>query len=222
MSQKLNFQYFKELAAKRNHKVLTMDEYKNIHSKIVFSCDACGSHFETTGHSYKNAKQIGCPKCKKLITSATHKNKVTSNETKKLIGLKASQRVDSLLGITGKNHPAWKGGYSRDLKFPSTQNYLWKNTLKKVYHYKCVLTGTTLNFVCHHLNSWNAYPEQRFKISNGVLIARNIHSDFHSIYKFGNNTEEQFQEFCQYKYNIDWFTFKKKYFKEFQENNTIW
>ena len=153
----------------------------------------------------------GCPKCKKTITSITHKNKITTLETRKLIGLKASQRVGSLLGRIGKNHPAWKGGYARDFRNPSTQDYSWKKNVLKVYNYKCALTLCTSNLVCHHLNGWNAYPEQKFDISNGVVITREIHSKFHTAYKFGSNTEIQFIQFCSFEYNIDWLTLKKQY-----------
>lgn len=199
---------FEKIASQRNHSVLSTNNYKNIHSKIRVFCYSCESSFETTAHSYKNAKQTGCPECKKHITSITHKNKVTTSETKKLISLKASQRVGNLLGVTGKNHPAWKGGYGRSLNIPSTQEYFWKKKVLKAYNYKCALTGSTSNLVCHHLNGWNAYPKQRFDVLNGVVLAKEIHSKFHTVYKFGNNTETQFIEFCSLQYNVDWLTLK--------------
>jgi hypothetical protein len=211
MSKKLTLVDFKKIALQRNHCVISMNNYKNIHSKIILFCYTCESIFETTAHSYKNAKQTGCPECKKLVTSIIHKNKITTLETRKLISLKASQRVGSLLGVTGKNHPAWKGGYGRNLKTPSTQEYFWKKEVLKAYNYKCALTGSTSNLVCHHLNGWNAYPKQRFDVSNGVVITREIHSKFHNFYKFGNNTEIQFIEFCNLQYTIDWLFLKKQY-----------
>lgn len=177
-------------------------------------------HLETTAHSYRNAKRTGCPECKKLITSITHKNKIPTVKTRKLIGLKASQRVGTLLNVTGKNHPAWKGGYGRSFSTPSTQEYIWKKDVLKVYNYKCALTGSTRNLVCHHLNGWNAYPNQRFDVTNGVVVTREVHSKFHIAYKFGNNTQAQFQNFCGLQYTIDWFSLKKIYLN-FNEK-TIW
>jgi hypothetical protein len=215
MSKKLTCQYFEKLATERNHSVVAPGEYKNIHTTILFVCYTCQSYFVTTGHSYKNAKQTGCPECKKNLISAFQKNRITSDETKKLIALKASQRSGSLLGVSGKFHPAWKGGYGRDLNATSTEDYIWKNTLRKVFRYKCVLTGENSRLVCHHLNSWNAYPNQRFDLTNGVLLTREVHSTFHKRYKFGNNTEEQFEEFCKINYGIDWFYLKEMFIHEY-------
>lgn len=209
MSKKLTLKDFAIMTSERTHCVISMNNYKNIHSKITFFCYVCESIFETTAHSYRNAKRTGCPECKKLITSITHKNKIPTVETRKLIGLKASQRVGTLLNVTGKNHPAWKGGYGRSFSTPSTQEYIWKKDVLKVYNYKCALTGSTRNLVCHHLNGWNAYPNQRFDVSNGVVVTREVHSKFHIAYKFGNNTEAQFQNFCGLQYTIDWFSLKK-------------
>lgn len=214
MCKKLTIKDYQKLATERNHDVLTMNKYKNVHSKIEFICHTCSSCFSTTGQSYKNAKQTGCPTCKKRKVSVTHKYKVLSDATKKLIGLKASQRVGSLVGVFGKNHPAWKGGYGRDLKVPSTQDYLWKNTLRKVYKAKCALTNVKVNLQCHHLNAWNAYPEQRFDIFNGVVLSKAVHLKFHAKYKLGNNTEKQFIEFCKL-YSIDWLPLKTRFFEAF-------
>ncbi len=215
MSKKLTAKDFQKLATERNHGLITMNNYKNIHSsKIQFICHTCGLCFSTSGHSYKNAKRTGCPACKKLILSVTHKYKILSDTTKKLIGLKASQRVGSLFGVTGENHPAWKSGYSRDLNATSTENYLWKNTLKKIYKYQCVLTKVKVDLHCHHLNAWNAYPEQRFNILNGVVLTKAVHYKFHAKYKFGNNTERQFIDFCKI-YSIDWLPLKMKLFETF-------
>lgn len=209
MSKSLTLEYFKTIAECRNHSVLNMTDYKNVHSKIAIFCHTCDSAFKTTGQSYKNAKKSGCPECKKLIISSTHKGKVTSDATKKLIGLKASKRVGSLSGIFGKEHPAWKGGYGRDFKSPSHEDYVWKNGVRTLYNGKCALTGKHKNLVCHHLNGWNATPDQRFAIANGVLLEASVHSDFHIRYKFGNNTEEQFIDYCKLYYDIDWFKIKR-------------
>nr|YP_009105650.1 putative HNH homing endonuclease [Xylochloris irregularis]AIT94376.1 putative HNH homing endonuclease [Xylochloris irregularis] len=86
-----------------------------------------------------------------------------------------------------------------------------------MYHYRCALTGKTESLVCHHLNSWNTYPEQRFEISNGVLLARSVHADFHITYKFGNNIEKQFEDFCRSNYKIDWLRLKKNTLKNFMK-----
>ena len=57
--------------------------------------------------------------------------------------------------------------------------------------------GVNLN--AHHLNGWNAFPEQRFDLDNGVTLCTDCHKDFHSQYGYGDNTREQFNEYAASK-----------------------
>jgi hypothetical protein len=123
MTRKLTKEDIEEIATTRNHSVKSFENYENVHSKIQIHCNTCSTTWETTVHKYKNAKKTGCPECKKRTTSETHKGKVTSAETKRKIGEKASQRPGSLTGQTGVNHPRYKGGVARDLKKPSFEDY---------------------------------------------------------------------------------------------------
>ena len=118
---------------------------------MKFKCLTCHANFETTVHSYKNAKKTGCPTCKQLITSKTHSGKIISKETRLLIGQKASQRPGSLLGVTGENHPRFSGGYGRDFNNRSTLDYKWINEIKHLFQRSCALTGSKTELVCHHL-----------------------------------------------------------------------
>lgn len=165
-------------------------------------------------HKYKNAPKTGCPECKKRITSQTHQGKVTSEETKRKIGAKASQRPGSLKGKTGPLHPRFKGGYARDLKNPSTADFAWKTEVRKRCGYRCVITLEKAKpgerFACHHLNSFNLFEDQRYLPENGVYLKRDIHLEFHKAYKFKDNTEAQFAEFCLTRYNINWEDRKKQ------------
>lgn len=49
--------------------------------------------------------------------------------------------------------------------------------------------------VAHHLNSWDKHREQRFNEDNLVCILEELHKEFHSIYGYGNNTKDQYNEF---------------------------
>lgn len=70
-----------------------------------------------------------------------------------LISHKASLRPGSLLGIKGKNHPRWKGGYARDKNYKSNKDYEWKNAVKKRCNYMCIVTGQKEKLVSHHIDS---------------------------------------------------------------------
>jgi hypothetical protein len=140
MSKRVTKEDLQEIATERNHEVVGLENYKNVHSKVTIQCNNCSSVFTTTAHSYKNAKKTGCPECKKLIASQTHKGKVTSEETKQKIGKKASERPGSLTGRTGSLHPRSKGGLVRDNKNPSTADYNWKNSVRKRCNHTCIVS----------------------------------------------------------------------------------
>jgi len=213
MTKKLTQAELEQLAKERNHALICSDfsnEYKNVHSTMKFRCLTCNTEFKSTVHSYKNAKKTGCPTCKKESISTAQTNKIVSEQTRKLIGTKVSARPGSLVNVKGENHPRYKGGYGRDTTRPSTVDYEWMNAVKKRCNFSCVITGSKTNIVCHHLEAWNSRPELRYVISNGICLRRDLHKEFHDLYKYGNNTEEQFADYCQKKHSIDWYKLKKK------------
>ena len=46
----------------------------------------------------------------------------------------------------------------------------------------------------HHLDGYNWCIEKRTDETNGITLCENCHKNFHSIYGFGGNTKEQFEE----------------------------
>jgi hypothetical protein len=208
MTKKLTKEDLQTIAVQRNHCVVSFENYENIHSPLTLQCHTCSIEFTTTVHSYKNAKNPGCPGCKKAIASKTHKVKVTSEETKQKIGKKASERPGSLTGRTGSLHPRSKGGLARDSKSPSTEDYCWKNSVRKRCNSTCVVSlekqkNHQKGFACHHLNSYDIHVHQRYCVENGVFLTKKIHKQFHDMYGYGKNTESQFVDFCWCVFHID-------------------
>lgn len=127
----------------------------------------------------------------------------------------------------GKEHPNWKGGPEL-IEYLRKSLYSWKKQVMERDGYKCVLTGDT-NFVIHHLNGFNIYVDETFnelnlprlehiddytqeqietivntllskhRLEDGITISQKLHNEFHTIYGRGNNTKEQFVDFCKTK-----------------------
>jgi hypothetical protein len=193
--------------------------YQDAGSTVDLTCHTCGNDFSTTWRSYKSAKKTGCPHCKKVTTSQTHRGKVVSAETRRLIGEKASVRPGSLTGQFGQDHPRFTGGYGRNLQERSTLDYVWLNGVRKVCKNRCVVTGEKEGLEAHHLDSWNVNVNSRYDISNGVLLKKEIHRKFHNMYKYGNNTEAQFAEFLQKEFGKNWEVLKKALHKHSTSSN---
>lgn len=203
MSKRLTIDDLKLLVESRNHKIISMDDYTGVKSKVKFFCNTCNNSFITSVASYKNSRKTGCTHCKKISISQIHKGKEVSTETRTLLSKKAKGRVGSLKGKYGTNHPAWKGTPARDFHNPSTDYYIWRQAVTKRFNRTCAITGKKSRLVVHHLYSWNAYPDKRYNITNGILLHREVHKSFHNQYGYGNNTEEQFSQFIKEQYGME-------------------
>lgn len=128
--------------------------------------------------------------------------------------------------MKGEGHPNWKGGESEVIDHFRKILFAWKRQVLIRDGFNCVLSQRHDNLVVHHLLSFNsiiaAASEQtslpilrRIKdysqedltrleeavlnlhpLSNGITLTREIHNSFHQQYGKGNNTVEQFIEFC--------------------------
>jgi len=74
----------------------------------------------------------------------------------------------------------------------------WANEVKQRDHHTCQICGRRgVELNSHHMNSWNAFPEERYDVENGVSLCVFHHEDFHRKYGHGNNTRAQYEEYEQ-------------------------
>ena len=65
MAKKLTIQHFQQLCESRNHVLVNVSNQETPNKgKMTVHCNTCNTNFTTSAHSYKNARQTGCPQCK--------------------------------------------------------------------------------------------------------------------------------------------------------------
>lgn len=102
----------------------------------------------------------------------------------------------------GKNNPNYNPNKTDeereiDRNYPEYTQFI-KDVMARD-NYTCQITGkeSTRDLAVHHIDSYNWCKEKRTDIDNGIVLCTEIHNLFHSIYGFGNNTEEQFNDFLE-------------------------
>ena len=77
------------------------------------------------------------------------------------------------------------------------RNVEWRKAVYDRDGYSCQACGDGKggNLVAHHKDAWRSSKEKRFDIGNGVTCCEKCHKEFHSIFGYGDNTEEQWGVF---------------------------
>ena len=143
--------------------------------KIV-KCDNCGRELHITLSEYKNHKHHFC--------------------SKECYG--KWKRVQ----VQGENNPAYKPEltdeyrqqYIEDKRVGSKMDE-WRKQVFERDNYTCQHCGKeTHNNRVHHKDGYNWCIDRRHDVDNGVTLCKECHDEFHHIYGYGNNTEQQFNE----------------------------
>nr|YP_009185207.1 putative HNH homing endonuclease [Bracteacoccus giganteus]YP_009185246.1 putative HNH homing endonuclease [Bracteacoccus giganteus]ALO63559.1 putative HNH homing endonuclease [Bracteacoccus giganteus]ALO63561.1 putative HNH homing endonuclease [Bracteacoccus giganteus] len=140
---------------------------------------------ETTYHNYLRAR-TGLPCCGKQRVSQKLQHRVFSEESRQKLSISMKQ--------VWATKPRAKD--PRD-----SINYdLWRKKAQQLGDYKCAITGTRpLNLAVHHLYSMSHFPSIMYDADNSVLLDREIHKEFHSIWHYRTpNTIDQFMQFLDY------------------------
>lgn len=100
----------------------------------------------------------------------------------------------------GENNPNWNPNKT-DEEREDDRSYLeykeWRTSVYEKDNYTCQCCGSNKSgtFNAHHKDGYNWCIERRLDITNGVTLCEDCHNEFHHIYGYGYNTEQQWEEF---------------------------
>lgn len=126
-----------------------------------------------------------------------------------------------------RKDPNALSNYTSIIKFVQANNTEWKKNSMERCGFKCVISGGAFNDIHHlyaknlilsqalknegidsppDINTCSedlkdrilsAFISEQSKYPLGVCLSKHLHTRFHVMYGFGNNTPEQFDEFCR-------------------------
>lgn len=134
---------------------------------------------------------------------------ITKGEFRQYVGLK---KIDGKnycapcyhrLFLSGENNVNWNLNLSDEDRLSDRKYLEYTEFVRRVIkrdNYTCHYCGKRNNNIeVHHLDGYNWCKEKRVDDTNGVTLCADCHKAFHSIYGYGNNTKEQFEEWIDKK-----------------------
>lgn len=154
---------------------------------VEAKCEKCGDAFL----KIKSKSSIFCGKrCANLGKNNPRYGRKMSLRHRAIIS-----RVNS-----GKRHPRYNK-YLTDIERVQNRDYKeYHNWRVKVFNrdnYTCMKCKDTKggNLVAHHIYSFSNNTESRTLLSNGTTLCKDCHTNFHNLFGYGGNTEQQFKLF---------------------------
>ena len=106
---------------------------------------------------------------------------------------------NGMYGVKGEEHPRWDSNRTHEQRESERKTYEYSQWRKQVFekdNYTCQHCGDNKghNLIAHHKDSYDWCNDKRYDVNNGVTLCNKCHKEFHSIYGYGNNTEQQYKE----------------------------
>jgi hypothetical protein len=144
-----------------------LGKYEGNNKSVKCRCKTCGCEWNPNPHDLLQGH--GCPSC----------------------GIKSR---------SGENHPKWNPNLSQKDREDNRkiEGYAeWRDQVYKKDNHTCQCCGDDRggNLNAHHLDGYNWCIEGRTDVNNGITLCDTCHKEFHSIYGYGDNTKEQYEEF---------------------------
>lgn len=142
-------------------------------ARTTYICDYCGKEFERLSSQVNGKHNIYC--------SIECQNKGTGIHNR------------------GENHPRYNPNLTDEdrEKTTTTLEYIsWRRQVFNRDNYTCQHCGDSKggNLNAHHKNSRDMYPQEKYVVDNGITLCDKCHRNFHHIYGYGHNTQQQYEE----------------------------
>lgn len=181
--------------------VKTTDLQDNSNMIVEVQCDNCNKQYELKYQKYnKYVHDDGiyyCNSCASTLFNSGEKHPLYGTKRPLTTRNKISEGRKGK--YTQENNPNWNPNLTqeeREIKRNTPENVEWKKKVMARDNYTCQCCGKMGNhdIEAHHLNSHDWCKEKRTDETNGITLCETCHKNFHSIYGYGNNTQEQFEE----------------------------
>ena len=165
-------------------------EYTKEHNKKY--CSKCGKEMP------RNRQKDLCSEC---LAEEKHNEKYIKFNCaycgKESERLKAHTKGEILfcsqkcMGLYKRIDPTKLADVSKDPKIVD-----WSKKVISKFNNTCIKCGKHFDkgLNAHHLNSKDWDKDNMYNVDNGVPLCNECHQDYHMLYGYGNNTEEQFLE----------------------------